>query len=47
MVGAAVQRVNNALYKAGGVIAQCEFGPGARPENVAMVYQAWDNVSQN
>lgn len=46
-VGAAVQRVYNALYKAGGVIAQCEFGPGARPENVAMVYQAWDNVFQN
>jgi uroporphyrinogen decarboxylase len=41
----AVQRVKEALYRNGGVIAQCEFGPGAKPENVAMVYQAWDDVS--
>ena len=40
----AVQRVKDALYKDGGVIAQCEFGPGARPENVEMVFQAWDDV---
>jgi uroporphyrinogen-III decarboxylase len=40
----AVQRVKDALFKNGGIIAQCEFGPGARPENVSMVYQAWDDV---
>ncbi len=39
----AVQRVKDALYRNGGVIAQCEFGPGARPENVETVYQAWNN----
>jgi hypothetical protein len=41
-VRAAVTRVKESLYTNGGVIAQCEFGPGARPENVAMVYQAWN-----
>ena len=29
------------LYANGGVIAQCEFGPGARPENVLEVFRAW------
>jgi hypothetical protein len=43
-VADAVQRVKNALYKNGGVIAQCEFGPGARPGNVATVFQAWNEV---
>ena len=28
----AVRTVRNALYEDGGVIAQCEFGPGAKPE---------------
>ncbi len=41
-VAAAVQRVRNALYHQGGVIAQCEFGAGARPENVAQVFQSWN-----
>ncbi|MCK7482720.1 MAG: hypothetical protein M0C28_40560 [Candidatus Moduliflexus flocculans] len=31
-----------ALWREGGVIAQCEFGIGARPENVAAVFDAWD-----
>ena len=43
-IAKAVHRVKDALYRDGGVIAQCEFGPGARPENVAMVYEAWENV---
>ena len=43
-IASAVRRVKQALYKDGGVIAQCEFGPGARPENVAMVYQTWEDV---
>jgi uroporphyrinogen-III decarboxylase len=41
-VAAAVQRVRKALYRNGGVIAQCEFGAGARPENVAQVFQSWN-----
>ena len=43
-ISEAVQRVKDALYHNGGVIAQCEFGPGGRPENVEMVYQAWEDV---
>jgi uroporphyrinogen decarboxylase len=35
----AVKRVKEALHHNGGVIAQCEFGPGARPENVYLVFQ--------
>jgi len=46
-IAEAVQRVKDALYKRGGVIAQCEFGPGARPENVEMVYEAWENILLN
>ena len=46
-VAVAVQRVKNALYSNGGVIAQCEFGPGAKPENVARVYQTWDEIFLN
>ena len=38
----AVRRVANALYDpSGGVIAECEFGAGARPENVRAVYDEW------
>ena len=40
----AVGRVAKALYSKGGVIAQCEFGIGARPENVAAVFKAWDSL---
>ncbi len=41
----AVERVKAALYDPrGGVIAQCQFGPGARPENVAAVYEAWEEA---
>ncbi len=43
-IEAAVRRVKNALYREGGVIAQCEFGPGARPENVYRVFQAWEEL---
>ncbi|MDD3242327.1 MAG: uroporphyrinogen decarboxylase family protein [Eubacteriales bacterium] len=35
----AVDAVYEALWADGGVIAQCEFGPGARPENVRRVYE--------
>jgi len=38
----AVRTVRECLYREGGVIAQCEFGPGARPENVRLVFETWD-----
>ncbi len=44
---AAVRQVKQALYANGGTIAQCEFGPGAKPENVFAVYETWrqlDNI---
>ncbi len=40
----AVQRVKDSLYCNGGVIAQCEFGAGAKPENVYQVYQSWEEI---
>jgi uroporphyrinogen decarboxylase len=44
-VAAAVNAAKNALYRNGGVIAQCEFGIGARPENVAAVFETWDKLA--
>lgn len=41
-IRAAVRRVGRAVWRDGGAIAQCEFGIGARPENVAAVFEAWD-----
>jgi uroporphyrinogen decarboxylase len=41
-VRAAVERVRPLLWKSGGAIAQCEFGAGAKPENVREVFAAWD-----
>ena len=40
----AVETVKSNLMfgKGGGVIAQCEFGAGAKPENVSAIYEAWD-----
>ena len=38
----AVKQVKSSLYDNGGVIAQCEFGPGSRPENVEAVFQQWN-----
>jgi uroporphyrinogen-III decarboxylase len=41
----AVRQVAGHLYDpAGGVIAQCEFGPGSRPENIQAVFEEWDAV---
>lgn len=42
----AVRQVKAALYDNGGVIAQCEFGAGARPENVYQLYQSWEEEAQ-
>jgi hypothetical protein len=41
----AVRRTKDALFRAGGVIAQCEFGAGASPANVALVFQAWEELA--
>ena len=38
----AVQDIREHLYSNGGVIAQCEFGPGAKPGNVRAMFAAWD-----
>ncbi|OGD27218.1 MAG: hypothetical protein A2Y56_15570 [Candidatus Aminicenantes bacterium RBG_13_63_10] len=38
----AVRSVRRAVWREGGAIAQCEFGPGARPENVEAVFEAWN-----
>ena len=43
-IRAAVQSVYENLWNGGGCIAQCEFGPGANPENVMAVYAAWNEV---
>ena len=40
-VSEAVRHVRAHLYADGGVIAQCEFGPGAIPENVLHVFETW------
>jgi hypothetical protein len=44
-VRAAVRKVKDSLYQDGGVIAQCEFDVGAKPENVAAVFLAWEELS--
>jgi len=41
----AVRSVHAALWADGGCIAQCEFGAGARPENVRQVFETWDAIT--
>lgn len=41
----AVRKVYDNLWDNGGCIAQCEFGPGAKPENVRKVFETWDQVT--
>jgi len=36
----AALRMRQALHRDGGLIAQCEFGPGARPENIRAYFEA-------
>jgi len=40
----AVRVVFEELYKNGGVIAQCEFGLEAKPENVFAVFDSWNKI---
>jgi uroporphyrinogen-III decarboxylase len=44
-VRAAVGRIWSSLYDHGGVIAQCEFGIGAKPENVRLVFETWNRFT--
>ncbi len=43
-IAAAVRRVKDALWRNGGCIAQCEFGPGGKPENVYQVFKTWEDL---
>jgi len=40
----AVESVYENLWQDGGCIAQCEFGAGAKPENVYRLYEKWNEV---
>jgi len=42
-VDAAVRQVYQQLWRAGGCVAHCEFGAGAKPENVWQVFAAWNS----
>jgi uroporphyrinogen decarboxylase len=44
-VDRAVSQVCHTLWQDGGCIAQCEFGPGAKPENVRQVFQSWNQFA--
>jgi hypothetical protein len=40
-IDAAVNKVRSSLWASGGAIAQCEFGVGAKPENVRQMFKSW------
>ena len=40
-----VRQVYDTLWDNGGCVAQCEFGAGAKPENVAAVFETWDELT--
>jgi uroporphyrinogen decarboxylase len=40
----AVKSVYENLWQDGGCIAQCEFGPGASPDNVYQVFKSWEEM---
>ena len=42
----AVKHVYETLWEDGGCIAQCEFGPGAKPENVYEVFSSWSEMKK-
>lgn len=41
----AVGLVKQTLWQNGGCIAQCEFGPGANPDNVREVFRTWQALT--
>lgn len=40
----AVRDVHRILWDKGGCVAQCEFGPGAKPENVREMFRTWESL---
>ena len=42
----AVSLVKKNLWKNGGCIAQCEFGIGAKPDNIYEVFNSWNNIAE-
>lgn len=42
----AVKKVYDTLWDNGKCIAQCEFGPGAKPANVDSVYRSWEKFTK-
>lgn len=42
----AVYFVYDHLWAEGGIIAQCEFGPGAKPENLFTVFETWNEINE-
>lgn len=40
----AVKSVYSTLWDNGGCIAQCEFGPGATPDNVHKIFEVWSKL---
>lgn len=40
----AVKSVYDNLWDNGGCIAQCEFGPGANPDNIYQIYKTWESI---
>lgn len=44
-IAARVREVYDKLWCDGGCIAQLEFGPGARPENVDRTFRTWDELT--
>lgn len=44
-VADAVCQTYDHLFVDGGVIAQCEFGPGANPDNVRALFAAWNEMT--
>jgi uroporphyrinogen decarboxylase len=43
---AAARRMRDCFYRDGGLIAQCEFGAGANPDNVRTFFEFWDRFSK-
>ena len=41
-----VKKTYKTLWRNGGCIAQCEFGPGAKPENILECFKTWDEMHQ-
>ena len=39
-----INEVFHELYSNGGLIGQCEFGPGAKPENIYTVFEMWKRI---